>query len=129
MKRRLQRVVDLGADAHAIGEARRAGRNDHELLKVDLVVGVRAAVEDIHHRHRQQPGLLAAEIAPQGKLARGGTRLRRGERDAEHRVRSEPLLGPRTVKLDQARIERLLVGRIDAGNRRGDLVVDVGDRA
>ena len=33
---------------------RRADRHDHEFLEVDAAVGVRAAVEDVHHRHGQQ---------------------------------------------------------------------------
>ena len=37
----------------AIAEALRAYRHHHELLKVDVVIGVRSAVEDVHHRHRQ----------------------------------------------------------------------------
>ena len=43
----------------------RAARHDHELLEVHLVVGVRATVEHVHHRHRQHPRRLAAEVAPQ----------------------------------------------------------------
>src|SRR3954469_21639646 len=39
--------------AGAGGEGGRAGGDDHELLEVDRVVGVRAAVDDVHHRHRQ----------------------------------------------------------------------------
>ena len=39
-------------DAQPLGEARRPHRHDHELLEVDLVVGVRAAVQHVHHRHR-----------------------------------------------------------------------------
>ena len=48
----LQRVEDLGAVAHRLAEARRADRDDHQLLQVEVVVGVRAAVDDVHHRHR-----------------------------------------------------------------------------
>ena len=33
---------------------RRADRHDHELLHVEAVVGVRAAVDDVHHRHRHR---------------------------------------------------------------------------
>ena len=36
-----------------LGERARADRHHHELLEVDAAVGVRAAVEDVHHRHRQ----------------------------------------------------------------------------
>ena len=35
---------------------------DHELLRIDGVVGVRAAIQDVHHRHGQQARLNAAEI-------------------------------------------------------------------
>ena len=44
----------LGAVAQRLGETRRANRHDHELLEVDVVVGVLAAVDDVHHRHRQR---------------------------------------------------------------------------
>ena len=50
----LERVVDLGAHAQTLGERGRAYRHDHELLQVDVVVRVHAAVEDVHHRHRQR---------------------------------------------------------------------------
>ena len=49
-----KRVEDLGAGAQSLGEARRAKRHHHELLKVHAAVGVGSAVEDVHHRHRQQ---------------------------------------------------------------------------
>ena len=49
-----QRVEDLGAGAQRLGERRQADRHHHELLEVDAAVGVRAAVQDVHHRHRQQ---------------------------------------------------------------------------
>ncbi len=69
MQRALQRVEDLGSHAQAVPERARADRDDHELLEVDLVVGVRAAVEHVHHRHRQHVGRLAAEVAPQRQTA------------------------------------------------------------
>ena len=48
-----ERVKDLGAGAQSLGKGRRADRHHHELLKVHAAVGVRAAVQDVHHRHRQ----------------------------------------------------------------------------
>ena len=50
----LQRVVDLGADPQRLRERLGAGGHDHELLQVDRVVRVRAAVDDVQHRHRQR---------------------------------------------------------------------------
>ena len=39
-------------------------RQDHEFLQVDVVVRVRAAIDDVHHRHRQHRRALACEVAP-----------------------------------------------------------------
>ena len=111
----------------ALGEARRADRHDHELLEVDRVVGVRAAVEHVHHRHRQHVRRLAAEVAPQRQVLLGRRRPRGGERDAEDRVRAEARLVVGAVELDQLGVEAALVGRVVAGDRLGDLAVDVGD--
>ena len=69
MQPALQRVVDLGADPQALRERRRADRDHHELLEVDAVVGVRAAVQHVHHRDGEDVRLRAAEIPPQ-RLAR-----------------------------------------------------------
>ena len=51
----LERVEHLDAHAEAFGKGVGADRHDHELLRVDVVRRVRAAVEDVHHRHRQHP--------------------------------------------------------------------------
>ena len=106
-----------------------AAGHDHELLEVHLVVGVRAAVEHVHHRHRQHPRRLAAEVAPQRQALLGRLRVRRRERHAEDRVGAQPRLVRRAVELDQRLVEAALVGGVDAGDGRGDLAVDVRHRA
>ena len=62
-KNLLQRMEDLGAAAQRFGEGLRPDRHHHELLEVDRIVGVGAAVEDVHHRHRQQGRAGAADVA------------------------------------------------------------------
>ena len=54
----LQGVECLGPVAERLGEIRCPDGHDHEFLKVHAVVGVLAAVEDVHHWHRQphRPG-------------------------------------------------------------------------
>lgn len=47
-----QRMEYLGPHAQRLAEVRRPHRLDHELLDVDVVVGMLATVEDIHHRYR-----------------------------------------------------------------------------
>ena len=116
---RAQRVEDLGARAQRLGEGRHADRHDHELLQVDAAVGVRAAVQDVHHRHRQRRSCRppAAARSARGARRAAGRRgrapaLRRGHRDAEQRVRAEAALGRRAVERDQRFVERALVERL-----------------
>ena len=100
-----------------------ADRRDHELLHVDARVGVGAAVEDVHHRHRQTWALGPAEIAEQGQP--GG--LRRGlghrQRHPQDRVRAQLRLVGRAVGVEQRLVdEPLVVGararRLPARSRR-----------
>ena len=60
-------------------------------------------------------------------VGRGGLGGRQG--DAEQRVGAEPALVRGAVELDHRPVERALLGGAGAGQRRGDLAVDVGDRA
>ena len=98
----LEVVEDLAAAAERVAEPLEAQRHDHELLHVDRVVGVLAAVDDVHHRRGQQPGVRAAEVAVERQPAVLGRRVGRGQRDAEDRVRAELLLVRRAVELDHA---------------------------
>ena len=50
-----QRVEHLDPGAQRLGEAVEAQRHRHELLDVQRVVGVGAAVDEVHARHRQHP--------------------------------------------------------------------------
>ncbi len=112
LQHRLERVVDLGARAQRLAEGRRADRRDHELLDVDVGVGVRAAVEDVHHRHRQQVGVGAADVAEQRQVGGLGGGPGDGERDAEDRVGAELGLVGGAVELESS------PGRRGAGRRR-----------
>jgi hypothetical protein len=55
-------MEDLGTPAQRVGKTLRADGHDHEFLKVDIVVRVRATVEDVHHRSGQNAGIDAAKI-------------------------------------------------------------------
>jgi len=46
-------VEHLYAAAQRFTERSWAHRLDHELLDVDVVVRMRTAVDDVHHRHRK----------------------------------------------------------------------------
>ena len=118
LEERLQRVVALDADPERLGERRRAGGHEHELLEVERVLGVGAAVDDVHQRHGQDVGVGAADPAVERQLGVGGGGLRDRERDAEDRVRAEPRLRRRPVELDHGAVDLALLARVHA-RRRG----------
>ena len=124
----LEVVEHLGAAAEGLGEAFRPEGDDHELLDVDVVIRVRAAVEDVHERDGQDPGVDAAEVAVerQARGDRGG--LGGGEADAEDRVGAQLALVLGAVGGDQGGVEGALLGGVHADGGLGERAVDVGHR-
>ncbi len=119
-----QRVKCLRAPAHRLGERRRADREDHELLKVDRVVGVRAAIDDIHHRRRQNSSHGAADVAVKRQARSFRRRLGDGKRDAENCVRAELRFVFRAVELDQRLVNLQLIFRLEAAYGVENLAID-----
>ncbi len=118
-------MEDLRAVAQRLGEARRAHRHDHEFLDVDAVVGMRAAVDDVHHRHRHGEIAAGVQVAEQ-RLAAGRGRsfgCRHGNR--EDGVGAEAALVLGAVELDEAPVQRDLLGGVHAFDGGADLAVDV----
>jgi hypothetical protein len=123
----LERVVDLGAGTQCLAERRRPDRRDHELLDVHIGVGVRTPVDDVHHRHRQQVGVGAADVAEQAQLGalRGG--LGDGERDAEDRVGAEAGLVGGAVDVEHLLVDQPLLAGLVAEELVDDALLDVVD--
>src|SRR5699024_8374440 len=61
----LEGVVNFRAYLQCFGESLRADGSNHEFLHVHARVGVRAAIENIHHRNRQDVCIRAADVAVQ----------------------------------------------------------------
>lgn len=91
---------------------------------------MRAAVDDVHHRHRQGHVGFGdgGQVLPQRLLARGGHGMRGSQRDPQQRVGAQAALVLGAVKIDQATVQALLVGRIEVLQRLGDGAVDVVHR-
>ena len=104
-----------------------AQRHDHELLHVDGVVGVRAAVDDVHHRGRQQPGADPAQVAEQRQPAVVGRGMGGGQRHAQDGVGPQLLLVLGAVQLDHAVVQGGLIQGVHAAKLVGQLAVDVVD--
>jgi hypothetical protein len=109
-------------------EVGRADGHDHELLEVHVVIGMNAAVQDVHHGRGQDVGVGGAEIGVE-RLAGGcGRGARDGKRCAEDGVCAEAPLVGRSVGLDHRAVHATLVARVGAHEQRADLAVHVAHR-
>ncbi len=90
---------------------------------------MRAAVDDVQHRHRQHDRVVSAEPAEEGDAGVCRRRLGDGQRHAEQRVRSEVALVRRAVQLHEAPVQRRLVGSIQPFDCRPDYLDHVPDGA
>ncbi len=117
-------MEDLGAGAQRLGEAVVADRHHHEFLEVDRIVRVGAAVEDVHHRHRQDRRVDAADIAVERQVGRDRRGLCDGQRDAEDGVGAEAALVVGAVERDHQLVDVALALGVEAGERVEQLAVD-----
>ena len=118
-------MIGLGAPAQRLAEGGRADGHQHELLEVDGVVGVRAAVQHVQHRHGQRMRVGPADGAVERDLQVVRQGLGAGQRDGEHRVGAEPALVGRAVEVDHGVVDGALVERVEPADDVGDLAVDV----
>src|SRR5688572_32211287 len=75
-------MKNFSSDSQRLTERGGSDWNNHELLKVDVVIGVRAAIDDVHHRHRQRARIWTTEISIKGdfKIGRSRAGSRHGDR-------------------------------------------------
>ena len=62
----LEGVENFATAAQGLAEGGEPARHDHEFLEVNRGIGVRAAVDDIHHWHGENFGVRAAEVFEEG---------------------------------------------------------------
>ena len=124
----LEAVKDLGPHAQRLAEGRGAEGHDHEFLEVDVVVGVLAAVEDVHHRHGQVLGVGAAEVAVERQTStESAAAWADGQRDAQDGVGAELGLVRGAVEFEQELVDGRLLRDVLAHEFGSDDLVDVAD--
>ena len=116
----------LGAHAQSLLEALGAYGHNHELLDVHIGAGgVSAAVEYVHHGHRQHLGIYAADIVIEAHPCGGGSSLCTGQGGAQNGIGPQTGLVGGTVYLDEHFVYRRLIQHIKAQKGLGYLTVDV----
>src|SRR5690606_34933216 len=125
-----QVMEDLGAHAQCVGKGLGAYRLNHEFLDVDVVVGVFAAVDDVHHRHRHgvdaRGAVQIGDVHIQRHALGLGGSLGGSQGDGQDGVGAELGFVLGTVEVDHRAVEGLLVQRAFAQQQVTDRAVDVG---
>ena len=104
-------MEDLGPRPERLGERGQPGGDEHELLDVEPVVGVRAAVDHVHERQGQRSRVRSAEVAEEREPDVVGRGAGAGQRHAENRVGAQRLLWGVPSSWQSARsIRRLVAG-------------------
>ncbi len=129
LEHRFQGMEHFRAPAQRLAEAGRADRHDHEFLHVHAVVGMGAAVQDVHHRHRQMIGAGGIQVLVQRHALLGGGGMGDRHGHAQQGVGAEAALGGGAVQGDHLLVDGgLIVDRFHADQGATQFAVDVSDR-
>ena len=124
----LQRMEHLSRPAQCLTERRCACRHNHELLRIDGVRRMCAAVQDVHHRNGQDIRLQTAEETVERNILGLCRRIRCCNRNSKNRVCTEFRLVFRAIHVEHRLIDDIDVARLETEECRSDLLVDVVHR-
>ena len=124
MQHTFEGVVGLNAPSKALGEARCADRHQHELLEIDVVVGVLAAVQHVHHWNGEHVSVRPADVAVERNVELGSRGVCGCERDAEDGVCATATLVGGSIGGDHCRVDSALGRDIHADDGFGEVGVD-----
>ena len=111
------------APAERLGKRFCADRHDHEFLEINVVIGMGATVEDVHHRRRQGVCACAAEVAVQRQCKAIRRGPRGSHRDGKNRIRAQSSLIFGAIELNHFLVQRALVGGVEVRQGVGYLAV------
>lgn len=103
----------------------RADRGNHELLDVNVGIGVGTTVEDVHHWNGQHVGVRSAEVLVQRELRTVSSSMSSSQGDTKDGVSTQLALVVGSVELDHDLVDNALLTRVTAEHLLGDLLVDV----
>ena len=116
-------MEDFGTHAHGFREALRADWHDHEFLDVDRIVSMRAAIDDVHHRRRQNAGIGSTHISVEGHSRALGSSFCKCHGDAQNRIRAEAGLVFRSIQIDHQHVDHALFGCVQTSQFVEDFTI------
>ena len=116
----------LGRPTQCLAEALRAHGHDHELLKIDVRIGMRATVQYVEHRRGKHAGVHAAQVAIERNLQCLRHGAGRGHRNSQNCIRTELALIRRSIERDHRLVNEPLIGRVHAFELRRNHRLHIG---
>ena len=117
--------------AQRFSEVLGANRLNHELLNINVVISVLAAVDDVHHWYRH--GILASStvqfsnvLVQWDALGSSGS-LGSSQRDSQNSVGTELGLVFSAVQVDHQGVQATLVSSVETDQGFTDRTIDVGN--
>lgn len=124
-------VKDFGAHTNSVGHAGGANGNNHILLKIGGPVGVCAAIDDIHHRHRKTKVIRGVgdggNVLIKGKMLGICNRLGGGEGNGENSIGAKIGLIFGVVEVEHKLIDLGLVAGVIADKNIANFIIYVPD--
>ena len=127
LKNGFEIMENLGAHPQPFAEVGGPDRSNHEFLKGDRCIRMRAAIDDVHHWHGQRLGVGATNVAIERLAEVLGGGFGAGHRHGQDRVGAQVGLGRRAVQLDHEPVNLDLIRNLHADQLGADLLVDVCD--
>ena len=90
-----------------LGKVGSADRQDHEFLNIDAVIGVRPAIDDVHHRNRHRRAV--AQMPKKENSFRMCFGFGHRQRNGEQRIRTQVSLVVATVQINHLLIDGALI--------------------
>ena len=120
-------MEDFSTHTQTFAEAAGTYGTDHEFLEADGGIGVGTAVDDVHHRNRQNFAVAAADVAEQGQIQVVGSCVGTGQRNTQQSVGTQIALGFGAVEFDHGSVDFDLIHYIHTFQFGEDLFVDIVD--
>ena len=117
----------LNAHPQSFREARCVHGHHHEFLKVDIIIGVLPAVQDVHHGHREDPCIRSADISIERNAQRRGGGFCGGKRHSENGIGPQLAFRRSPVQLDHHLVDTHLVQGVEPDHFLRDRFINIGD--
>jgi hypothetical protein len=121
-------MIRLRTKTQRLGKVGSSQWNNHEFLEINAVRSMLAAIEHIHHRHRQNAGIFPAKVPVQRLPGFRRRRSRHSHGNTQYRVGTETAVVISAIQCPKRPIQPRLIMCVEACNRGRDLDIDIFGR-